>query len=67
MIKLSLMRTATGKADPELPQLQRIRSLELPTSDIAVWSAIKIASYVDLLGQYGNWSGSRVSGVMVLM
>ena len=28
----------------------------------AVWSAIEIASSVDLLGQYANWSGSRVSG-----
>ena len=27
MMKLALMRTATGKEDPELPLLQRIRSL----------------------------------------
>jgi hypothetical protein len=33
MMKLSLMRTATGKEDPELPLLQRISSLELPASD----------------------------------
>ena len=36
MMKLSLMRTATGKEDPELPLLQRISSLELPASEIAV-------------------------------
>ena len=29
------MRTATGKEDPELPLLKRIRSLELPASEIA--------------------------------
>jgi hypothetical protein len=33
MMKLALMRTATGKEDPELPLLQRIRSLELAASD----------------------------------
>ena len=31
----TLMRTATGKEDPELPLLQRISSLELPASEIA--------------------------------
>ena len=35
MMDLSLMRTATGKEDPELPLLQRISSLELPASEIA--------------------------------
>ena len=35
MMKLSLMRTATGKEDPELPLLQRRSSLELPASEIA--------------------------------
>ena len=30
-------------------------------------NAIEIASSVDLLGRYANWSGSRVSGMMVLM
>jgi hypothetical protein len=35
LIKLALMRTATGKEDPELPLLQRIHSLELPASEIA--------------------------------
>jgi hypothetical protein len=35
MMKLALMRTATGREDPELPLLQRIRSLELPASEIA--------------------------------
>jgi hypothetical protein len=33
----------------------------------AVWIAIEIASSVNLLGRYANWSGSRVSGIMVLM
>ena len=35
MMKLAVMRTATGKEDPELPSLQRISSLELPASEIA--------------------------------
>ena len=35
MMKLALMRTATGKEDPELPLLQRISSLELLASEIA--------------------------------
>ena len=35
MIKLALMRTATGQEDTELPLLQRISSLELPASEIA--------------------------------
>jgi hypothetical protein len=35
MMKLTLMRTATGKEDPELPLLQRISSLELLASEIA--------------------------------
>ena len=34
MMKLALMRTATGKEDPEIPVLQGIRSLELPVSEI---------------------------------
>jgi hypothetical protein len=34
-MKLALMRTATGKEEPELPLLQMISSLELPTSEIA--------------------------------
>ena len=32
-----------------------------------VWSAFQIVSPVDLLGQYANWSGSRVLGMMVLI
>jgi hypothetical protein len=36
MMKLALMRTATGMEDPELPLLQRISSLELPASELAV-------------------------------
>jgi hypothetical protein len=35
MMKLSLLRTATGKEDPELPLLQRTNSIELPASEIA--------------------------------
>ena len=35
MMKMALTRTATGMADPELPLLQRIRSLLLPASEIA--------------------------------
>ena len=34
MMKLVLMRTATGKEDPELPLLQRISSLEFWASEI---------------------------------
>ena len=34
IMKLALMRTTTGKKDPELPLLQRISSLELPASEI---------------------------------
>jgi hypothetical protein len=34
MMKLSLMRTAMGKEDTELPLLMRIISLELPASEI---------------------------------
>jgi hypothetical protein len=34
-MKLDLMRTTTGKEDPEVPLLQRISSLELPASEIA--------------------------------
>ena len=35
MMKLTVMRTTTGKEDPERPLLQRISSLEIPTSEIA--------------------------------
>ena len=35
MMKLALMRTATGKEDPELPLLQKVSSLELPASEVA--------------------------------
>ena len=34
MMKLALMRTVTGKEDPELPLLQMISSLELPALEI---------------------------------
>ena len=32
-----------------------------------MWRAIEIASSMHLLGQYANWSGSRVSGIVELM
>jgi hypothetical protein len=35
MMNLALMRTTTGKEDPELHLLQSISSLELPDSEIA--------------------------------
>ena len=35
MMKLALMRTATGKEDPELPLLQRISLFELTAPQIA--------------------------------
>jgi hypothetical protein len=35
MMKLALMRTVTGKEDPELLLLQRISSLEFPASDFS--------------------------------
>jgi hypothetical protein len=35
MMKLTLMSTATGKEDPELPLLQRISSLEFTAPQIA--------------------------------
>jgi hypothetical protein len=35
MKKLALMRTATGKEDPELPLLQRTSSLKLTAPQIA--------------------------------
>ena len=35
MMELALMRTVTGKEDPELPLLERISSLQLPASEIA--------------------------------
>jgi hypothetical protein len=35
MMKLALMRTTTGREDPELPLLQRMRSLELTAHQIA--------------------------------
>ena len=35
VMKLHLMRTTTGKEEPELPLLQRISSLDLPASEMA--------------------------------
>jgi hypothetical protein len=35
MMKLALVRTATGMEEPELPLLQRTSSLVLPASEIA--------------------------------
>ena len=34
MMKLAHMRTFTGKEDPDLPLLERIRSIDLPASEI---------------------------------
>lgn len=34
MMKLALMRTVKGKEDPDLPLLQRMRSLELTAPQI---------------------------------
>ena len=34
MVKLALMRTGTGKENPELPLQQRISSLEVPVSEV---------------------------------
>jgi hypothetical protein len=34
MLKLALMRTSTGKEDPEIPLLQRIISFELQASEM---------------------------------
>jgi hypothetical protein len=34
MMKLALMRISTGMEDPELLLLQRISSIELPTTEI---------------------------------
>ena len=44
MMKLSLMRTATGKEDAVLPLLQRISSLELPASEIAAQKNASLSS-----------------------
>ena len=41
--------------------------LLLSRCERAVWSAIQIALFGDLLGWNANWSGSIVSGIMVLM
>ena len=44
MMKLAVMRTATGKEVPELPLLQRIRLLELPALEIAVQISNRLIS-----------------------
>ena len=46
MMKLALMRTTTGKEDPELLLLQRISSLEL--------TAPQIVAQIDALQSSGN-------------
>ena len=52
---------------PNLHQIKSQSHIGVPLSrwERAVWSAIEIASSVDLLGRCANWSGSRVSGIMV--
>ena len=47
MMKLALMRTATGKEDPELPLLQRISLFELSASEITKLTAPQIAAKVN--------------------
>ena len=44
-----------------------VLNTELSRCERAVWSAIEIASSLDLFVRYANWSGSRVSGIMVSM
>ena len=44
MMKLALMRTATGMEDTELPLLQRISSLELPAQINASQTASNIST-----------------------
>ena len=49
----------------------RVLSLAMSFEGTMVLNAellsIEIASSVDLLGRYANWSRSRISGIMVLM
>ena len=42
MMKLALMRTATGKEDPKLSLLQRISSSEVPASDITAQINVQV-------------------------
>ena len=46
MMKLALMRTATGKEDPNLPLLQRISSLELTAPQIAA-QILTLLTYIN--------------------
>ena len=47
MMKLALMRTATGKDDAELALLQRIRSLELTAPQIAAQIMLHLVQVTD--------------------
>ena len=65
MMKLALMRTATGMEDPELPLLQRISSLESPASEIAVEINASQSSG-NSISQYQLFTGDCVNqGFMV--
>ena len=44
MMKLALMRIATGKEDPELPLVQRISSFELTAPQIAAQISASLSS-----------------------
>ena len=47
MMKLALMRTATGKDDAELALLQRIRSLVLTAPQIAAQIMLRLVQVTD--------------------
>uniref|UniRef100_A0A4W5PKW2 Uncharacterized protein n=1 Tax=Hucho hucho TaxID=62062 RepID=A0A4W5PKW2_9TELE len=77
MMKLALMRTATGKEDPELPLLQRISSLELPASEIAIFDesgdeeeSDSIVNQVldeigiEISGKVGDWCYCKIKFVL---
>jgi hypothetical protein len=46
MMKLALMRTATGKRDPELPLLQRISALEFHRVQVTDTSQNKLTAWI---------------------
>ena len=47
MVKLAVMRIATGKEDPELPLLQRMHSLEFTSLRNLQLTAPKIAAQIN--------------------
>ena len=67
--RVSLLMSFEGTMVAELQSMNSILTKVFLFSrwERAVWSAIEMASSVDLLGRYENWSGSLVSGIMVLM